>query len=519
MNRRLLCVAIVGIMGLANAVSWRTKPSRAEPITATSASAPAEAKASLPITQVTLFSSGVGAFLREGNIEGDSRVELLFPAADINDLLKNLVIQDSGGRVSTVTYDGYDTAGRTLRSFALDLADDPTFGQLLDQARGEKVELTFRPQSSDRRETLSGTLVGMESRAVEKASPVEFLTVLSPDGLRSVPLAHVVRVKFLNAALDAELKKALEVLAAAHATHKKAVTVRFSGQGKRQARLGYVVESPIWKTSYRLVLDKNGKAFLQGWALIDNATEDDWNNVRLTLVSGRPISFQMDLYPPLYVPRPIVEPDLFASLRPPEYTGPLTGQEMRGLPAGALGGLGALGALGALGGLGGLGALGAGGGALGALGVSGGGGTMPRNAYQRNRATSSDDDDRPAWDGPATRKLSYEEYENRRRAKQEAATEADSGGRDFRQGVVRAATAEEVAGRCRYTIDHGVTLPRQKSALVPILDQAVPCSRVSIFNTAVDQKFPLLGFKVQEPIGAVAHAGADRGLRPRRLRG
>src|SRR5258708_11229193 len=75
----------------------------------------------------------------------------------------------------------------------------------------------------------------------------------------------------------------------------------------------------MWKTTYRLWIDKNKKAFLQGWAIVENTTDDDWNQVSLGLVSGRPISFRMDLYQPLYVPRPLVEPELFASLRPPTY--------------------------------------------------------------------------------------------------------------------------------------------------------------------------------------------------------
>src|SRR5205823_11040148 len=89
-------------------------------------------------------------------------------------------------------------------------------------------------------------------------------------------------------------------------------------------RVGYVVESPLWKTSYRLVLDPKGsRPFLQGWATVDNPSDEDWRDVRMALVSGRPISFRMDLYTPLYVPRPQVEPELFASLRPPSYSGDL----------------------------------------------------------------------------------------------------------------------------------------------------------------------------------------------------
>ena len=115
--------------------------------------------------------------------------------------------------------------------------------------------------------------------------------------MRSVKLADVQRVRFLNPVMDSEVRKALETLTLSHDTQKKAVSLSFVGEGKRNVRVGYVVENPIWKTSYRLVLGKEkDKPFLQGWAVVENATDEDWKNVRMALVSGRPISFQMDLY-------------------------------------------------------------------------------------------------------------------------------------------------------------------------------------------------------------------------------
>ena len=95
-------------------------------------------------------------------------------------------------------------------------------------------------------------------------------------------------------------------------------------------RVGYVIENPIWKTSYRLVLgkEKEDKPFLQGWAVVENPTDEDWKDVRMALVCGRPISFQMDLYTPLYVPRPTVVPELFASLRPVTYSGDLNERQL-----------------------------------------------------------------------------------------------------------------------------------------------------------------------------------------------
>src|SRR5262249_4626559 len=101
------------------------------------------------------------------------------------------------------------------------------------------------------------------------------------------------------------------------------VSVGFGGEGKREVKVGYVVERPIWKTTYRLRMEPNGKLALQGWALIENVSDDDWNDVRMVLGSGKPISFKMNLYDPIYVPGPFVEPARFASLRPPVYSGSL----------------------------------------------------------------------------------------------------------------------------------------------------------------------------------------------------
>ena len=157
--------------------------------------------------------------------------------------------------------------------------------------------------------TLTGAVVGVEQKQRASARhvvDVEQLNLWCADGMRSVKLGDVQRVRFLNPVMDTEFRKALETLALSHDTQKKAVSLSFVGEGKRNVRVGYVVENPIWKTSYRLVLgkEKEDKPYLQGWAVVENPTDEDWKDVRMALVSGRPISFQMDLYTPLYVTRP-----------------------------------------------------------------------------------------------------------------------------------------------------------------------------------------------------------------------
>src|SRR6185312_13650599 len=115
----------------------------------------------------------------------------------------------------------------------------------------------------------------------------------------SVELDQVQNLKILNEKLAGELKQALEVLAAGHSNEKKTVSLGFQGKGKRAVRVGYIQETPIWKTSYRLVIREEEGPLLQGWAIVENTTEEDWNDVSLSLISGRPIAFRMDLYQPL----------------------------------------------------------------------------------------------------------------------------------------------------------------------------------------------------------------------------
>src|SRR6202043_2579439 len=137
------------------------------PVQAENAAAKDEGRggANLPIGQIVLFSSGVGYFQREGTVEGNARVDLSFPVADINDLLKSMVLRDlDGGHISTVSYDSNAPVERTLKSFAINLTNNPSFGQILTQARGEKVEVVLQQTNATQPGSLSGTVIGIEKQ-------------------------------------------------------------------------------------------------------------------------------------------------------------------------------------------------------------------------------------------------------------------------------------------------------------------------------------------------------------------
>ncbi|MDB5306858.1 MAG: hypothetical protein JWO38_1060, partial [Gemmataceae bacterium] len=255
------------------------------------------------------------------------------------------------------------------------------------------------------------------------------------------------------------------------------VSLHFAGDGKRKVQVGYVVEAPIWKTSYRLVLDgeAKGKPYLQGWAVVENTTDEDWAGVRMALVSGRPISFKMDLYNPLFVPRPTVEPELFASLRPPTYDGgfnkqvndtvhlntfnaPL-GAAMPPAPMAAAPGL------------------------AGPGGPAGFGYQVPADGRMRLAGTADKgkDAERKRFGADVGRELA---------------------GRLSTGSVGSAATGGQLGDFFQYAVDHPVSLARQKSALLPIVGKDVEAARVSIYNPSVQPKHPLLGLRFKNTSGA-----------------
>src|SRR5262249_16667210 len=236
-----------------------------------------EPRDKLPIAQVILYSSGVGYFQREGTVEGNARVDLSFDVRDVNDLIKSMTLRDlDGGHVSAVSYDSNAPVERTLQSFAVNLNGNPSLAQILAQARGEKVEVVLQQANQTQPGTMTGTLIGVETQTHQVGKDatvnVEVLNLWCSDGVRSCKLSEVQRLRFLNPTIDSEFRKALETLALSHDTQKKAVGIQFSGEGKRRVRVGYVVESPIWKTSYRLVLDQQGKdpPYLPAWTAPPN---------------------------------------------------------------------------------------------------------------------------------------------------------------------------------------------------------------------------------------------------------
>ncbi len=273
----------------------------------------APAADSLPLTGAALFTSGVGYFERTGTVTGDRTVSLQFPARDIDDLLKSLVVQDhGGGRIGEIRYGAKDPLARALKSFSLNLSGNPDFAALVGQARGEEVLITG---SAD----LAGTILGVEEKLIADELRIPVLMLYSAEGIRTIPFPEIETLTFTDPALQQELRQALALIAENRSSDTMPVSIRFSGSGERKVSAAYIIETPVWKTSYRLVLGDDGEHYLQGWAIVENTGEEDWNDISLSLVAGRPVSFTMELSRPLYVERPRVAVETESAPAPQRY--------------------------------------------------------------------------------------------------------------------------------------------------------------------------------------------------------
>jgi hypothetical protein len=274
----------------------------AAPATAQDASQPRAAE--LPITKVVLFSSGVGYFEHRGQVTGDSLVALPFASDDVNDALKSLVVSDGaaiGDKTASpsVSYPSQESLDRALKGFRIDLSGSPGVAELLARLRGAEI-------SVDMPDTLVGRIVSVEQKPTKDPGVLRpYVVLLTNTGLRSVSLDDAQALRFTDKGIADDFDRALALILGARDDKNRRLDVRLPGAGTRQAAIGYVIAAPVWKVSYRLDLAPN-KPQLQGWAIVDNPSDQDWKGVALSLVSGRPVSFIQNLYTPLYLERPTI---------------------------------------------------------------------------------------------------------------------------------------------------------------------------------------------------------------------
>ncbi len=276
--------------------------------------APPQAAKDLPVRKVVLYKNGVGYFEHAGTVNGNQRVAIDFTSPQLNDVLQSLtVLDEGGGRIAGVNYNSTTPLAEQLKSLSLGMSDDPTSTELFQALRGQRVEVTGGPGG-----TITGRLMSIETRTEktnggDDAATVNkfYLTLIAGAGIansgavRVIELTPALSVRPLDANLQGQLDRYLELLSTTHSTGLRHLTLDALGVGQRELRVSYISEVPVWKSTYRIVFPRtpNGSATMQGWAVVDNTVGADWDNVQLSLVAGAPQSFIQPLSQPLYMRR------------------------------------------------------------------------------------------------------------------------------------------------------------------------------------------------------------------------
>lgn len=283
--------------------------------------------ADLPIREVIIYKHGVGYFERAGELKPGDTIRLDFKAADMNDVLKSLTVSGSAARISGVRYDASDPVEKRLAEFPFAVGGQASLAAFLDQMKGARIELQLGQQ------TLGGTVISARlTKADEKTAERETVVLLTDSGeIRSFDLSAASSVKLADPKLQSLLKDYLLVLNGARSRDRRSVVIEAQGTGQLVA--SYMTPAAVWKSSYRLIFGGQPQALLEGWAIVDNTSGEDWGNVKLSVVSGRPISFITQLYEPRYVDRPRAELAENRPVGPVVFEGALERNAAAGLAA------------------------------------------------------------------------------------------------------------------------------------------------------------------------------------------
>lgn len=406
----------------------------------------------LPIKRIVMFKHGVALFQRTGTVEGDQLIELSFKSDQMNDVLKSLTALDfDGGRFTSLSYDSEEPLQRRLSAINIAIPENSAYAAFLGGLKGAVIRIARGG------EQVEGAIVGLEEvrRATDNGVLVEpHLSLLTATGrLLRLPLLEVGELEFLDEDLNRDMKALLDTLYSSLQEDRKHMSIKAVGEGSRHVSLSYVIESPLWKTSYRLVLPdgQDDKPLLQGWALVDNTTDEDWSDVHLSLVAGLPISFVHDLYSPRYRQRPIVAVDEEAVVAPPVVEG----------------------------------------------------GIEPSSDLQEEW------DDDPFMAAEAAAPVPQKEVEASmmlRKSRMPTRARVPSP-QALRESVQVQTRTQEVGDLFCYEITEPVDIRRGRSALVPILHEDIEAERIIHYNPQIREKNPMSAFRLKNTSGLTLEGG------------
>ena len=274
--------------------------------------------AELTLKRVMLSTGGVGYFEYEATVNGDEVLQLPVRLDQVDDVMKSLVIYDSAGGIGDVSLPGRAPLTDVFRDLPFDQSALASPVALLDALRGAEIEVTGA-------RTLKGRILSVTSEQVQLPNGQGLVTrtrvsLMTAAGVSQFLLEEADSLTFTDPGLQAAVDKALAAMAEHGTRDSRTLELMTFGQGQRTVTVAYVVEAPLWKTSYRLTLDSTPGAKLaqmQGWAVLENMSGEDWVEVELTLVSGNPVTFRQALYNTYYVARPEIPVEVLGRVLPP----------------------------------------------------------------------------------------------------------------------------------------------------------------------------------------------------------
>ncbi len=281
----------------------------------------------LRVTRAVLYQNGIGYFERQGRVEGNLLKLRILPQ-QIADVLKSLTVVDLGtGRAINIALPVEKTRVRQLAALPQQVRESGGLVGIAQAFRGARATVQASDASGE------GRLVGVE----QLSDKGEWrLTILRDDGtLQSFELSKVYALQVQDRTLELGLRKALDVSLDEGSWKPVELAVHLAGPTPHDVLVSYVVEMPTWKPAYRVVLGKDSKeGLLQGWAVVDNVSGEDWDQVGLALTAGTPLTFTYDLYTPRYVRRPDLSPQQEAwAEAPPPPTGGAADESAAAAPA------------------------------------------------------------------------------------------------------------------------------------------------------------------------------------------
>ncbi len=264
----------------------------------------------LHLSKVVLYRNGVGYFERHGKVDGD-HLEIRVRKDQVNDLLKSLTVVDKDGRAVSISMPLDPRSWANAANATLGPGNG-SLAEVLDKLRGTSVTLrTSDGATVDGRILIVEAIEQVPNPGKDADTERDYKVTLIDGGkLGVVRLSKVTRVTLHNGDIAMQFRRSLDATAGEGMFQQVDVSIALAGHHSHDLIVSYVVGAPMWKPTYRIVLPEGGQgdALLQGWAVVDNTTGEDWRDVKLALTSGAPIAFRYDLH----TPRDVVRADLSA---------------------------------------------------------------------------------------------------------------------------------------------------------------------------------------------------------------